>query len=467
VNRKNIVNVSVVVLIFVLALSALGLVGAQDSASPFLGVGIEPDQAGALVDQIMADSPAATAGLKVGDIITAVNGSDVTAETLASTIQGLSVGDNVTLDVLRNGETLNLQAALAARPEESTTNTTPLASQPFLGVMLEDSDNGVKITEVVPQSPAANADLQVNDVIMSINSTAVTTRDEAMTAIQALKAGDKVSLEIQRGDDTMTIDATLANRFEANMQTLPGMMNFGVTYNAETQSWEINALSEDSALYAAGLRQGDKITAFDGDTYDPSALADYLNGMAGDQNVKLTVDRSGESMDITVTADALKSLNEFQFGMQQFFDQNNIPFNLAGTARLGVQFVTLDEETAADHNVSVTDGALVTEVATDSPAADAGLQVDDVITAVNSEKVDAEHTLRDRLVAYEPGDVITLDVLRDGKTMSIEATLAEPEMNGNMFPFDLERLMPFFGPNGRFQFELPQPSAPAPAAPNI
>ncbi len=467
-NRKNIVSISVVILIFVLALSALGLVSAQDDTQAFLGVGIEPDQAGALISQIMPDSPAASAGLQVGDIITALNGSDVTAETLASTIQGLTVGDNVTLDVLRDGETLDLQAALAARPEESTA-VRPFESQPYLGVSLEETDNGVVIREVVPQSPADEAGLQIEDVIVSINGTAVTTREEAVSAIQALKVGDNVSLEIMRDNETLTVEATLGSRFEVNMQDIPGMMRFGVTYNAETQQWEINALSEDSGLYTAGLREGDKITAFDGEARDPAALADYLKDLPADQNVTLTVDRNGESMEITATAELLKTLNEFQFGMGQFFGRDGIPFelpfNLAGTARLGVTFVTLDEQAAADNNVSVTDGALITEVAADSPAADAGLQVNDVVTAVNGEKVDAEHTLRDRLVAYEPGDVITLDVLRGSETLTIEATLGQPEMGRDMMPFNLEQLMPFFGPDGQFHFELPPGSAPA--VPNI
>jgi S1-C subfamily serine protease len=463
-NRKSIISVSVVILVFVLALS--GLVSAQDNAHPFLGVGIEPDQAGALINRIMPDSPAASAGLQVGDIITAVNGNQVTAETLPSTIQSLHVGDNVKLDVLRNGETLDLQAALSARPETPSVN---LPSRAYLGVTLEGTDQGVVIREVAPLSPAATAGLKVGDVIVSINGTAVTTREEAVNAIQALKAGDKVSLEIQRGSENLTIEAVLGNRFEINMQAVPGMMNLGITYNGGTQAWEINALSEDSALYAAGLRAGDSITAFDGKALNPTALADYLKDMAADQNVKLTVERSGESIEITVTADALKTLSAFQFNLGEFFDRNGIPFdlpfNLPGMGRLGVQFVMLDEQTAADKNISATDGALITQVATDSPAASAGLKVDDVVTAVNGEKVDAEHTLRDRLVAYEPGDVIKLDVLRGGEKLTIEATLGQPEMSSDMMPFSLQQMMPFFGPNGRFQFELP-PAA-APVVPNI
>jgi membrane-associated protease RseP (regulator of RpoE activity) len=106
----------------------------------------------------------------------------------------------------------------------------------------------------------------------------------------------------------------------------------------------------------------------------------------------------------------------------------------------------LDEQTAAEHDVDVTEGALITEVAENSPAADAGLQVGDIVTSVNGDVLDVERTLRDRLFAYEPGDQVTLDVLRDDQTTQIDVTLGQPEIRG-MFPFDF---MPFqFGPEMR------------------
>jgi membrane-associated protease RseP (regulator of RpoE activity) len=137
---------------------------------------------------------------------------------------------------------------------------------------------------------------------------------------------------------------------------------------------------------------------------------------------------------------------------------------MLGGGRLGVAFVTLDEQTAQENDVTTTEGALIQEVVENSPAAEAGLQVGDIITAVNGEAVDVEHTLRDRLAAYEAGDEITLAVLRDGASQDIPVTLGEPTdmMPGDFFHF-------FDGPNG-FRFpgmpdgEVPQE---APAAPNL
>jgi S1-C subfamily serine protease len=127
------------------------------------------------------------------------------------------------------------------------------------------------------------------------------------------------------------------------------------------------------------------------------------------------------------------------------FDFDEMPHNFSqmmpmfgfgfGNGRLGVTFQSIDAQVATDNNLDVTDGALITEVTDGSPAADAGLQVNDVVTAVNNEAVDQEHTLRDRLVAYEAGDTITLTVLRSGESQDIEVTLGEPQMPdlSNMF----------------------------------
>jgi serine protease Do len=93
-----------------------------------------------------------------------------------------------------------------------------------------------------------------------------------------------------------------------------------------------------------------------------------------------------------------------------------------------VTFVTLDEAVAAERGIEQTEGALVVDVLADTPAALAGLQTGDVITAVNGEPVDAERTLRDRLIAYESGDTVALTLVRGGETLTLEATLDEPVM---------------------------------------
>jgi 2-alkenal reductase len=91
---------------------------------------------------------------------------------------------------------------------------------------------------------------------------------------------------------------------------------------------------------------------------------------------------------------------------------------------LGVSYGMIDAEIAAENNLPVPNGALVSEVQPDQPAAKAGLQNGDIITAVDGQKLGSDISLRGVLLQHAPGDNITLEVLRDGKTQTFNVTLA-------------------------------------------
>jgi 2-alkenal reductase len=91
---------------------------------------------------------------------------------------------------------------------------------------------------------------------------------------------------------------------------------------------------------------------------------------------------------------------------------------------LGVSYGMIDAELAAENNLPVTNGALVSEVQAGQPAAKAGVQNGDIITAVDGQKLGSDVSLRGVLLQHVPGDSVTLEVLRDGKTLSLDVTLA-------------------------------------------
>jgi 2-alkenal reductase len=71
------------------------------------------------------------------------------------------------------------------------------------------------------------------------------------------------------------------------------------------------------------------------------------------------------------------------------------------------------------------DGQQVVQVQDGSPAATAGLQPGDVITAVDGTTLDSDHLLQDELFKHQVGDKVELTVDRDGQTMTITVTLGE------------------------------------------
>ncbi len=72
---------------------------------------------------------------------------------------------------------------------------------------------------------------------------------------------------------------------------------------------------------------------------------------------------------------------------------------------------------------AVTQGVFIQEVVSGSPAATAGLQPGDVITAVDDVPIDANHRLTDVLTQYRPGDSVTITYLRGGGTRTASVKL--------------------------------------------
>lgn len=74
---------------------------------------------------------------------------------------------------------------------------------------------------------------------------------------------------------------------------------------------------------------------------------------------------------------------------------------------------------------STPQGDNVADVVADGPSAKAGLQAGNVITEVDGQKIDRQHTLLDLLYGHKPGDVVELTVDRNGSTTSMQVTLGE------------------------------------------
>jgi 2-alkenal reductase len=91
---------------------------------------------------------------------------------------------------------------------------------------------------------------------------------------------------------------------------------------------------------------------------------------------------------------------------------------------LGVSYGMIDAELAAENNLPVQNGALVSEVQPGQPAAKAGLKGGDIIIAVDGLKLGSDVSLRGLLLQRKPGDNVKLEVLRDGKTLTLDVTLA-------------------------------------------
>jgi 2-alkenal reductase len=99
---------------------------------------------------------------------------------------------------------------------------------------------------------------------------------------------------------------------------------------------------------------------------------------------------------------------------------------------LGVSYSMIDPDIAADEDLPVQAGALVgprqpgePAVQPGTPAAEAGIQDGDIITAIDGNELSGDRSLRQLLLQHKPGDTVKMDVLRDGETITLDVTLGE------------------------------------------
>ena len=227
-------------------------------------------QAGALVQDVDADTPASKAGLKAGDVVLEFDGERIrSARQLTRLIQETPAGRQVAVVVSRDGQRMNLSVTPESRDAFTTTFTpsvriqatpmpprAPRAPQVFrsmpreslrvvppaprvdmaiprieafrdgftysfggarLGVMTQSLtsqlakhfgvERGVLVTEVTEDSAAAKAGLRAGDVITKVNDASI---DDAGDLVRELARRDgEVSIEIVRGGKAQTVKATI------------------------------------------------------------------------------------------------------------------------------------------------------------------------------------------------------------------------------------------------------------------
>ncbi len=92
---------------------------------------------------------------------------------------------------------------------------------------------------------------------------------------------------------------------------------------------------------------------------------------------------------------------------------------------MGISFQPITPDIADRYDLAAKWGAYITQVEAGSPAAQAGLQENDIITKLGDITIDESHSYINSLFKYKPGDTISLAVVRNGKEMQLQITLGE------------------------------------------
>ncbi len=235
----------------------LGISGTTLTSDLAKAMGLSPDQRGALVIDVTPNSPADKAGLRGsdrqitldgtparvgGDVITAIDGNPVQKfEDLASYLAtSTSVGQKVTLTILRNGRAQTLDVTLGARPRSQSSTPTTAQGSAYLGITgrtltpeiaqamgLDRDQQGVLVVNVVNGSPADKAGLRgsfkpatINgeqmliggDIITAFDDQPITSFEDLQAALAQSSPGQKVTLTILREGKSQRVDVTLGAR---------------------------------------------------------------------------------------------------------------------------------------------------------------------------------------------------------------------------------------------------------------
>jgi serine protease Do len=187
---------------------------------------------GALLADVVKDSPADKAGLKPGDVVVAISGKPIADNNqLTRDVGVVPPGKSVKLDVIRDGKERSIEVTLAPRPDE----TEPVSKGPkdsggkeggdLLGLSVEDltpqlakraqvepGTKGAVVVDVAPDSPGSTAGLEPGDVIVEINRQPVASVADYRKAAARLKKGETALLRVKHGPQTLYVPLQIKER---------------------------------------------------------------------------------------------------------------------------------------------------------------------------------------------------------------------------------------------------------------
>lgn len=174
------------------------------------------DSGGALVNSVLEGQPAALAGIKEGDVIVRINDTDIEdTEQLLRVVARLTPGDKAAVVVMRDGKQEKLGLTVAERENSQAQGKggkeNGKAEDTLLGLQVRpltpedvrrfnlNSNAGMLIVAVKPDSPAAGAGLQPGDVVLSVNRQPVNSEKEMTAKIkEAAKQRGAALLQVAR-----------------------------------------------------------------------------------------------------------------------------------------------------------------------------------------------------------------------------------------------------------------------------
>jgi serine protease Do len=167
---------------------------------------------GALVADVLSGDPADLSGIKPNDIIIRIDDKSVeSSRDLTQIVADIPVGSKVKITVLRDGSPKNFDVKIAKRDTSGTAlqerGGDPIDElglkvselTPEINRRLNISDTkGLVVVEIVPQTKSAQADIQVDDIILEVNNEPITSATKFGTLVREVKKGESIKMLVKR-----------------------------------------------------------------------------------------------------------------------------------------------------------------------------------------------------------------------------------------------------------------------------
>jgi len=179
----------------------LGILGTELNSELAKAMKVDA-QRGAFVSQVMPNSSAAKAGIKAGDVITSLNGKPISSfAALRAEVGSMPIGSKVSLGLLREGKPVNVSLELQQSSQSQVDSSTIFSGIEGAEMSNKGNNQGVTVSNVKANSPAARIGLKKGDVIIGANQQPVKNIAELRKILDSKPS--VLALNIQRGDTSL------------------------------------------------------------------------------------------------------------------------------------------------------------------------------------------------------------------------------------------------------------------------
>jgi S1-C subfamily serine protease len=399
---------------------------------------------GALVDRVIAGSPAAGVGIQTGDVIASVNGQVVGSAALTGLVQTFQPGQEVNIAYYHDGNKVTKAVKLGDKSKFDLAAAKPVEEpkkEPIkLGLEIEEREGALVITDVEDGLTGNVAGLAKDDKLTHVNGKEVKTIEEIQGELKKVFHGDKLTLQFSRSsdkEDTFYTAQVVGSSGKEGVQligreqkkiakeTKPSDKKkgvLGIQVVPGPQGVIVHAVEPESAAASRGVMKGDLVKKVnDKDIAEVEHLKEALGKLGAGDKLTLILSRNGQQVEIKDLAlaaegEKVKAVAAAEPPKEAPKEAPKAP-EPAPAKKKGRLLIRVG-------NQPETGKPQVTEVTPEGPAAKGGMQIGDSIVKVGDKNIASQDDLAAALATYFAGDKVTMRVKRGNEEKDLEITLA-------------------------------------------